>query len=401
MNALTALAARRGAPLLALFAAASARAQDLDAASAAIDLRPLARSGERYELSETARWSDQLVTLHLRAGEEVLIDVGGASAEALGGALGFRRTLRVERGFEDAVEAVEERDGAARATRLSRTWKQMKAELRVDERGAERGRRAKRFSSPLVGRTANLTRGEGDLVSASLRPRQTPPGQEAPAEPPAADLALCVLDARFERCLPPQPVALGATWALDAASARALLGSADGYPFPRAEGYPGGLAEEARQADPLAVFLARAACRGEARLESADDGSATIAFELTIALDRTAVYRSRSESAPAAEGASKDGADVPATDETASRSSDPVEGAEGTEPAALPWSGELRARGRLIFDRARRHVQSCTTSATFELRLEARGAEGPSEARLELSTKGELERSVRLFAVSS
>jgi hypothetical protein len=398
MNALTALAARRGAPLLALLAAATARAQDQDAASAAIDLRPLARSGERYELSETTRWSDELSTLRLRAGEEVLIDVGGASAEALGGALGFRRTLRVERGFEDAVEAIDERDGAARATRLARTWKQMKAELRVDERGAERGRRAKRWSSPLVGRTANLSRGEGDLVSASLRPRQAPPGQEAPADPPAADLALGVLDVRFERCLPPQPVALGATWALDASAARALLGGADGYPFPRAEGYPGGLAEEARQADPLAIFLGRAACRGEARLEAADDGTATIAFELTVALDRVEVYRSQSDAAPAEAGAPKDGDAASTSEDSAAR---PGSAAEGASTSALPWSGELKARGHLVFDRARRQVQSCKVNATFELRLEARGAEGPSQAQRELATKGELERSVRLFAVSS
>ncbi|MBL8897943.1 MAG: hypothetical protein JNM84_09970 [Planctomycetes bacterium] len=370
------------APLWVLLAAAPLGAQE--PSPDAVDLRPLLRSGERFEVSEKIRWSDELVSLRLRAGDEVLVDAGASRGAS---ALGFQRTLRIERGFEDALEAVEEREGTGSATRLARTWKQLEATLRVDEQGAERGRRVKRFASPLVGRTANLARGESGAVSASLRPKPPQQGQEPPAEPAAADLALCVMEARFESCLPAQPVAPGATWPLDAMAARALLGSLDGFPFPRAEGYPGGLAEEARQADPLAVFLSRAACAGNARLESADDGTATIAVELTLDLEALEAYRSQVAK--------------PLTEDEAAAQPDAVNAADAGASQALPWTGKLRARGRLVFDRTRRAVQSCALTGELELRVEARGAEGPAQVILELSTKGSLERNARIFAVSS
>jgi hypothetical protein len=382
MIAKLALIPRRSALLGALLYAAPLGAQE--AAPEGLDLRPLARSGERFEVSEKSRWSDELVSLRLRAGDEVLVDAGASRGAS---ALGFQRTLRTERGFEDALEAVEERDGAAKVTRLARTWKQLEASLRVDEQGAERGRRIKRFASPLVGRTASLARGENGAVTASLRPKPAQSGQEPPAEPAAADLSLCVLEARFESCLPAQRVAVGASWPLDTTAVRALLGNLDGFPFPRAEGYPGGIADEARQADPLAVFLGRAACAGTARLESADDGTATIAVELALDLDAAEVYRSQ--------------AAKPLTEDEAATQPEGASADAAGPGQALPWSGKLRARGRLVFDRTRRVVQSCALTGEFELRVEARGAEGPAQVLLELSTKGTLERSARIFAVSS
>lgn len=345
-----------------------------------VDLRPLARSNERYEVSEQSTWSDELVRMRLRSGDEIILDIDAASA---GTSLAMGRQLKVERAFEDGVEAVQERDGAASATRLVRTWKKLEATLRVDEEGAERGRRIRRMTAPVVDRRVTLSRNEEGFVSANLLPKQPVQGQqEAPVDPPAADLALCAMDARFEQCLPAEPVALEGSWPLSLDAARALIGSLDGYPFPRAEAYPGGIASELRQADPLAVFLQRGALTATAKLIAKDEGSATIAVDLVVDLDQVELYRV----APS----STEGSDVEAAAENATPASQ-----------SLPWKGQLRASGRLIFDRTRRQVQSATLTGSYETSIEAEGAEGAARTHVEISTQGTFERSARIFSVSS